>query len=245
VTEVYDKDRARQRHRAIIILVITLVVALVLEAGFYLGQRAAFAGMGAKPKTYRAMQEELLSIQNALQSRDAELAIQRTRNEVDRQALELVRKDMAGQKEDMARLEEGLEFYRSLISPGELAPGISLRKLELLSGKQPRQYEYRIVVQQEARNYEQLNGTLSVEVSGLSSGKQVTYPLGELSEDIDGEGASLRFTYFQSIQGRLLLPAGFEPQSVTVVARTLAPHQLEIREAFPWQLQERFTHVGK
>ncbi len=230
------KDR-----RPIVILVITLVLALFLEAGFYLGQHAAYSGMGAKPKSYKAMQQELISVQNALRSRDDELAIQRTRHEVDRQALELVRKEMAGQNEELAGLQEGLAFYRSLMSPGEIAPGLSLRSFELTAGDQPRQYAYRMVLQQEARKHDQLKGTLTAIVSGMADGKPVEYALGDISEDFD---PGLQFRYFQSIQGSLILPGGFEPGTVRIRARTVKPNAFDVSQEYPWRLKERFTHVG-
>ena len=115
--------RLQQQRRPVVVIVGLLVLALVLEVGFYLGQHTAFASMGVRPETYKAMQAELLTVQNTLRSRDSELAILRTRQEVDRQSLELVRREMAAQKEEIAGLEEGLGFYRSLISPGEIAPG--------------------------------------------------------------------------------------------------------------------------
>ena len=235
----------RQRRRPIFIIVVTLVLALVLEAGFYLGQHAAFTSMGTKPKTYKAMQAELMAVQSTLRLRDEELAIQRTRHEVDRQALELVRKELAGQREAITGLEEGLAFYRSLISPGEAAPGLSLRGLELMAGEQPGQYFYRIVVLQEARTYEQLVGSLAVVISGVKGGAAVEYPLAELSADFKGGGSTLDFRYFQSVQGSLELPEGFAPGSVRVEARTRKPREFVIRQEYPWQLAERFTHVGK
>ena len=237
--------RVQQLRRPIVIIVVLLVVALVLEVGFYLGQHAVFNGMGASPKSYKAMQKELVSLQNTLRSRDTELAILRTRQEVDRQALELVRRELAGQKEEIAGLEEGLGFYRSLISPGEIAPGLSLRGIELKAGEEPRQYNYRIVVQQEARKHEQLKGTLEVLINGISQGQPARYTLAELSEDFEGKGAALQFRYFQSIEGTLTLPEGFEPGVVSVEARTVKPHEFSIREDYPWQLEERFSHVGK
>jgi hypothetical protein len=235
----------QQLRRPVVIIVGLLVLALVLEIGFYLGQHAAFSGMGANPKTYEAMQTQLLAVQNTLQSRDAELAILRTRQEVDRQALELVRRDLATQKEEIAGLEEGLGFYRSLISPGEIAPGLSLRGVELKAGDQPRQYQYRIVVQQEARKHEQIKGSLEVAINGISDGEPQRYDLADLSEEFQGKGSALQFRYFQSIEGTLTLPEGFEPGVISVEAKTLKPNELVIREDYPWQLEERFTHVGK
>jgi predicted transcriptional regulator len=233
------------RRRPIIVVGVMLVLALVLEAGFYLGQYFAYSGMGARPKDYKAMQAQLIAVQNALKSRDDELAIQRTRHDVDRQALELVRKELAGQKEEIAGLEEGMAFYRSLISPGEIAPGLSLRGLELKAGEQSREYFYRIVVQQEARTHEQLKGSLSVVISGQKGGKPVKYSLADLSDDFKAGGDALQFRYFQSVEGELVLPDGFEPDTVRVNARTVSPHAFDIGEEYPWQLEERFTHVGK
>jgi hypothetical protein len=173
------------------------------------------------------------------------MAISRTRQEVDKHALELVRKELAGQRQEIAGLEEALGFYRSLISPGEISPGLSLRGMELMAGDQPRQYLYRIVVQQDARKHQQLKGELEVMISGVLGGEQVQFPLAELSEDFRDDGASLQFRYFQSSEGMMVLPEGFEPGSVRVEARTLKPHKYDIREEYPWQVKERFTHVGK
>jgi hypothetical protein len=234
----------QQARRPIVVLVVALALALILEAGFFLGQHTAYRDMGAKPKNYKAMQAQLIAVQDALRSRDAELAIQLTRNEVDRHALEMVRKELAGQEEAIAGLEEGLGFYRSLMSPDEVAPGLSLRGLELTEAGQPRQYNYRIVVQQEARKHDQVQGSLIVRLKGVQDGRSVELGLEQLSEDFDG-GPILQFRYFQSIEGRLTLPEGFDPGAVVVQVRTRKPAEIEIREEYPWKLEERFTHVGK
>jgi len=224
---------------------VILVLALAVEAGFYLGQHSAFGGMGANPETYRAMQAELISVQNALRSRVAELEIVSTRREVDRQTLELVRKELAGQNEEIAALEEGLAFYRGLMSPGDIAPGLNLHDLELTVGERPGHYFFRIVLQQEARKHALLKGKLEAVISGIQDGNEVEYSLAELSDDIEVEGIPLQFRYFQSIEGQLVLPQGFEPGKFRVQASTKKPHEFEIREEYPWQLDERFTHVGK
>jgi hypothetical protein len=235
----------RRKRRPIVILVVVLMMALAVEVGFYLGQHSAFSGMGANPETYQAMQAELLSVENALRSRDAELEIVSTRREVDRQTLELVRKELAGQNDEIAALEEGLAFYRGLMSPGDIAPGLNLHGVELKEGEQPGHYFFRIVLQQEARKHALLKGTLEAVISGVMDGEVAEYSLAELSDDIEAEDIALQFRYFQSIEGQLVLPQGFEPSEVRVQASTKKPHNFEIREEYPWQLEERFTHVGK
>jgi hypothetical protein len=229
----------RQRLLAVLILLGFVVAA------FYVGERAAYSGMGLNPELYRAMKTQLPELQAQLVVAEARLEVQSTQNQMGQQALEMVRRDLADQKEQIASLEEGLQFYRSLMAPGEIAQGLSLRPLELVALDNPGYYSYRIVAQQEARKHSQLKGELSVEVIGVLAGQQVSYSLAELSSDIEGSEIALRFRYFQSIDGELSLPEGFEPRSVSLVATATAPRKMEVREQYPWQVTEKFTHVGK
>jgi hypothetical protein len=235
----------RQRRKRVFILILALAGALVLALGFYLGQRAAHSGMGIDPDAYRAMQQELPVAREQQKVLAGELQVQRTRHEMDRKALEMVRQELAAQKERIAELGEGLRFYTSLMAPEDIANGLSLRNIELVARDEPGRYAYRIVVQQESRKHPLLKGELSAEVFGLLGEEQVSYPLAELSDDFGDGVLQLRFRYFQSIEGELVLPAGFEPRGVSVVASSSTPRKAEVREQYPWQLQERFTHVGK
>ena len=109
----------RQRRKRVFILTLALAGALVLALGFYLGQRAAFSGMGIDPDAYRAMQLELPVAREQQKALAGELEVQRTRHEMDRRALEMVRQELAAQKERIAELGEGLRFYTSLMAPEE------------------------------------------------------------------------------------------------------------------------------
>jgi hypothetical protein len=237
-------DRLRRR-RSLLVAGAVALLAVGLAAGFYLGQRAAWTGMGVDPALYQSMRADLPVKEAALAEREKELEVLRTRREVDRRALEMVRVEIATQKEQIADLEEGLRFYKSLMIPGEINQGLSLRPLELLAREQPGHYAFRIVAQQQALKHQLLKGSLVAEVNGTREGEPVSYPLASLSSDLDEEAMALRFRYFQAIEGELRLPAGFEPAGVTVVATINSPRKFQVREEFSWQLKERFTHVGK
>jgi hypothetical protein len=169
--------------------------------------------------------------------------MQRTRHEVDSRAMELLRSEMAAEKERTADLEEGLRFYRSMVVSEDMANGLSLRKPELVPGESPGRFAYRFFVQQKEREYEMVEGRLSVEVFGLKGEVEVSYPLAELSEDFD-KRAALHFRYFQAVEGEMALPEGFEPRGMAVVARAGKPRETEVRQQFLWELQERFINVG-
>jgi hypothetical protein len=228
-----------------VILALAVAAALVLSAGFVLGRQAAFSGVGIDPQRYRAQGKALEDARAEQAELNHQLGVLTARHDVDRAALELVRQELAGQREQIAGLEEGIRFYRSLMAPGEIAQGFSLRKIELVAREEPGRYGFRIVAQQEARKHTPLQGELYAEVSGQQAGEPRSYPLAELSADLESTILPLRFRYFQSIEGDLLLPEGFEPQTVSVVATLSAPDKAEAREQYPWQVQEKFTHVGK
>jgi hypothetical protein len=151
---------------------------------------------------------------------------------------------MAAEKQRTAELEEGLSFYRSMLVSDEPEKGLDLHEPELIPGDKRGLFAYRIFVQQKDREFEMVEGALTVEVFGIREGEPVSYPLAELSEDFGVDAATLHFRYFQSIEGNLALPEGFLPKGITLAARTSKPRETEISEEYPWELQERFINVG-
>lgn len=228
-----------------LMLALLLLLALTLMAGIYLGRQSVYNALEVGPETAQSMLSELSDLREALRVARGDLEAQRTRHEVDRHALEIVRSEMAAEKERTANLEEGLSFYRSMVVSEDLGSGLSLRKPELVQGPTPERLKYRFFVQQKEREYEMVEGTLTGDVFGFSGEEEVSYPLSELSAEFADKASTLHFRYFQAIEGELVLPQGFEPKSITLVVRASKPHKSKVKEQFPWELQERFINVGK
>lgn len=222
-----------------------LLVSLAGAAGFRFGQRAPPEGAGAEPGVVASLEAELQAAHQEMRSLKGALDLERTRHEINRRALEMVRSEIASQKEQIADLEEGLSFYRELMAPGEVGDGLSLRRMEIVSREEPGRFAYRVLVQQEARKHALLKGELHVEVFGSLLDQEVSYSLAELSDDVDQDAIALQFRYFQSVEGELTLPKGFEPLGIRLVASASKPQKTEVREQFNWEVQEKFTHVGK
>lgn len=164
-----------------------------------------------------------------------------TRSEVDRAALEILRRDFADQKETLSDLAEGLRFYKSLMTPEAVEQGLSLRNLELVPTAEEGRLAFRIVAQQKARQHRILTGTLRAEIFGERDGEQVSYSWAELSNNLDNHAVPLRFRYFQSIEGVLELPAGFTPLGVNVIAVATQPAAMRVSRRYRWQVQDRFV----
>jgi uncharacterized protein DUF6776 len=238
-------ERRHVRRREIQIVVATLLLATTLGAGFYLGKSAIYNGLGIEPEVYRQMKADIPLAAEEINELERALEIQRTRSEVDRSALEMVRKELAGQEKKILDLEERLRFYQTLMAPEDIARGLVLRPVEIVATDVADRFAFRLVAQQEARKHAVLKGSLAVKIVGSVEGEEVSFSLSALSEDVEKESILLRFRYFQAIEGELILPPGFAPQSVELVGRSTTPIKIEIREQFPWIVQERFSYVGK
>jgi hypothetical protein len=163
---------------------------------------------------------------------------------VDARALEMLRQEMAAEQERMAELEEGIGFYRSMLS-SDNGEGLYLHNPELAPGAAADRVAYRIIVQHRGRNSDMVEGELSVEVRGTREDEGVSYPLGDLSEEFSHGAVALHFRYFQSIEGEMSMPEGFAPTELLLVARTGKPDKAEVREVYSWELQERLINVGE
>ena len=233
--------RFRAHRQRWMVLLLALSAALLLLTGIWLGQKAVYSGFGIEPARYRAQAVELEAARSELEALRRKLDIVETRHDVDRESLELVRRELTQYKEQIASLEEGVRFYRGLMSPGELDRGFSLRPIELVARESAGRYGYRIVARQEASEHPLLEGELRAEVVGLQDGEVRILPLAELSSEMDAGPAKLRFRYFQTLEGELQLPEGFEPSTVNIVAVIRSPRPAEVSESYPWQLQQYFT----
>jgi hypothetical protein len=240
------RSPSSRRRRGLLRLLLSVAGLMVMfAAGYWLGEQSLYRQNGFDRSQYLAMKSELIRARETIDTLEADLDVVQTRYAVDRQALEMVRRDIASQKEQIANLEEGIGFYRGLMAPGEIAQGLSLRRPELIPQEEPATYAFRIIAQQDAQKHQLLKGELSAEVFGQLFNQQVSYPLAQLSEDLENNVVALRFRYFQSVEGVLTLPEGFEPQGISIVATVSSPHKSEASERFVWQVQEKFTHVGK
>lgn len=249
-----------RRLRKIRLLAAVVLVVAALALGFYAGQRFAYndtisvvaggkvdlapVGYGVNTDAAPLVAPELAKANEQIVILKRELDMRATRHQVDLQALEMVRSEITEQKEQISDLAEGLNFYQSLMAPDKLSQGLSLRPLELVLLESPGRFSFRIVAQQEALKHSLLKGELAVVVVGALNGEPVSYPLAELSENVEASPIVLRFRYFQTIQGELNLPPGFVPERIDMMASAKKPRKMEVKESYPWHLQERFTHVG-
>lgn len=158
--------------------------------------------------------------------------------EVDRKASEEIRQEVIALKEQIAVLKEENGFYRGLMAPTKNQRGLAFGTVELSETDRLRAYSYKVVMQQLATNHQLINGSLTYTVVGRKDGLEVSYPLKQLSTQVGADVIKLRFKYFQTIEGELRLPEGFEPQAIELVAKSTGKNPVTIEKRFGWLVEE-------
>ncbi|GAA5315703.1 MAG: hypothetical protein AseanaTS_09080 [Candidatus Pelagadaptatus aseana] len=159
-------------------------------------------------------------------------------SQVDRKASEEVRAEVIELKAQIAALKEDISFYRGLMSPTDNKSGLTIGSLNVISTGVARHYEYKLVVQQLATNHKMLNGYLTFEIFGRQGEQLMTLPLKDVSDKVSYDRIKLRFKYFQTLEGRLILPEGFEPERIELTARSLGDKSVVVEKKFGWLVQE-------
>jgi hypothetical protein len=218
-------------------LLVKLCVLLVLVASCWMvfeygRQRGGFDSVQAKRDIETLVEQ--MSILNArideLMSENAHLA---SSSEIDATANKEVGETLTMLNDEMLELKEELVFYRSLLSPAELEPGVQILGIQMIKDGSSNAYNYKIVLTQRHNGNQFVTGDVDVQVNGLQSGKTMRLDLAEVTNS-SGNEMSFRFKSFQSLEGRLVLPEDFQPRDVLVNVNPTTRGIKQIERNYEW-----------
>jgi len=228
-----------QRVRALISGSRRLRVALLLGLMVVLPVLAYLAGshhFSTSVVIYRAEREELLATREELDRLRQELVNREVAVQVDSASLETMRQLVADLQAQLARREEDLGLYRSLMDDQDGSPGLQVDSLTLRQAPEADSFHYRIVVRRRADLNESVDVSVSLAIDGLRDGEPVSVPFNEADLSLQEDALSIRFKYFKVLRGTFVLPAGFMPTKVVLtVMEKNDPGTLRIVD-FPWEL---------
>lgn len=224
--------------RVVYVFITVLITAAAAAGSYYYGFSQGMAGQEAALKSVAGLTAELNAKSAALKTAEQELANIRLGAEVDRQSSEDVRQEVIALKEQMAALEADNSFYRNLMAPTENKRGLNFGVIELGATDANRKVHYKFVVQQLATNHQLLNGGLEVLVIGKQNDLEARYHLSDLSSSVSTQSIKLRFKYFQTIEGDMVLPEGFDPERIELTAHSTGKNAVTIEKRLGWLVEE-------
>lgn len=227
--------RRNQRKLAIFAYAAGIVLAgAALYLSFELGRyKAGYSKLDARRET-AALEQQVASMAAELEELRRQQAILETSQDIDRETYATVEVDLKELEETIQAQEEELAFYRGIVSPGDGVTGLRIQDLEILSGDAEQRHLMRLILVQAIVHNQRVSGTVTVRLDGMLGGEAAGFELGQLVGDGGEAEIAYRFRYFQSLEQALVLPVGFEPETVEVEIRPREPRGDPILQRFEW-----------
>jgi len=137
-------------------------------------------------------------------------------------------------KSTVSQLQKDVSFYQNIMAPADNARGLQVQKVDIQAGAVKNRFAYKFVLAQVADNKSYMKGVVAINLIGMQGEKKEIIPLRDISEQKE-LGIKFKFKYFQDIAGDLVLPLGFIPESIQVVAQSKGKKASRIEQSFVWQ----------
>jgi hypothetical protein len=141
------------------------------------------------------------------------VAILQRSSQIDRQAALGVKADLATLEEELQAAREEIEFYRGIVSPGDVKPGLRVHRFQLVDGLAAGEYRYDLVLTQLKHNDRHVSGVAEWKIVGTLNGEPAELGLADVTQPAVQQ-LKFKFRYFQDLAGTLHLPDGFEAKKV-------------------------------
>ncbi|MCG8497214.1 MAG: hypothetical protein MI796_14370 [Enterobacterales bacterium] len=135
--------------------------------------------------------------------------------------------------DETLELKEELMFYRSLLSPADLEPGLQILGVKLIKSIQGSAYDYKVVLTQRRNNSRFAKGRIQIAVNGIRNEENVALQTTDILE-VGGSELDFRFKNFQSLEGQIRLPENFVPQEVLITAVPVRGSLKKVERNYEW-----------
>ena len=201
-----------------------VAIGVLVAAGLLLGQWVFETGLRLAGYEKGRAQEQLTDLRTKvgqLERENIELKSEKFRIQQDIEIEQTTNKDLAKSlqsiQEEMVTLREDNAFFRNLLSPDQDPGPISIYhfKLEhnpLLSGE----YRYRLLLLKTGKREQDFVGSVQFLINGEQAGKKVVSIQPAAENAGQPQAISVKFKYYQRLEGTIRLPTGLIPKSVQV-----------------------------
>lgn len=160
-------------------------------------------------------------------------AILKRTTEVEYQAYKKIKQSLNIMEIRMMELNEELSFYKSIISPSDMQPGVNVQDLRISESTVQGKYPYRLVLTQNSGHNQIVRGSVRLKILGEKDGKSVNYSLNDLSNN-EQNLMEFSFKYFQRFEGNILIPEGFKPIRLIIQINIKGKRLRTVQQSYNW-----------
>lgn len=136
-------------------------------------------------------------------------------------------------QEEILELKEEVAFYRGIVSSRESAGGLTIQSFKVEKTQEERVYQFKLVLTQVMKNDRIVRGRIDIELEGVNSGKVQKLSISKASGGAK-TNFQLKFKYFQTIEGSVVLPEGFLPTRVFLEIRPKGKRLTRMNKTYDW-----------
>jgi len=185
----------------------------------------------------REERDELLSTVEVLREGNTALrervAILERAQQVEGKAYEGVDTHLRNLQDEVLALKEEIAFYRGIVSDGK-EKGLKIQTFVVDKETSSGAYRFQLVLTQHLKRVKMISGTVKLNVLDDRNGR----PKRLMLSDMSGEQASslaFEFKFFQRIEGRFVLPDGFNPDRLQVQVVSKGKKPASVEKLFEWR----------
>tara|TARA_Y100001970_G_scaffold283406_1_gene398504 strand:+ start:291 stop:1043 length:753 start_codon:yes stop_codon:yes gene_type:complete len=227
-------------HRPIVRVTRLLILLGIFGfSGWYAFEYGKNEGLALKVEVVKErdmISEELETSKILIEKMEQEIADLQVGEAIDNRANEEVRGTIEALQEQLARQAEEIKFYKGIMVPNAEEKGLRIERVNISpSGNNSARYSLLLTQVVDKHNFVQ--GKVRIFIAGVKDLEEVNYNLSQLDK-AKQDSVRFRFRYFQDISGEFVLPEGFDPKEVRVVAESSGARSQKLERSFGWPLNQ-------
>lgn len=136
-------------------------------------------------------------------------------------------------QQEILELKEEVAFYRGIVSSRESAGGLTIQSFKIEKTQEERVYQFKLVLTQVMKNDRIVRGKIKLAVEGVNDGKLQKLNIRQASGGAK-LNLNLKFKYFQTIAGNVVLPEGFLPTRVFLDVLPKGRKMTDMNKTYDW-----------
>ena len=182
----------------------------------------------------QALQARIGQLEEQITTLKQEIALLQTHRDIDREAYQVVEKNLAKLQKKIQEQRDAIAFYRGIVSPADGGSGLRVQDLKVSKGKDDRQYYVRLVLVQVKQHDRNVKGEVGFSIEGAQDGVAASYALEELLPADAASDWPFSFRYFQDFDRELILPTGFTPEKINIEVVSHTKSIASVKQSFLW-----------
>ena len=227
----YQIVQRRTTRRWPLVVAVAGVWLLSLGLAWYGAGIRAAPTLADTTKRMRHAEQQLASQQSRLQELSQRGITLSLSDKISREANGDLQGTLAERDEEISALRADVAFYERLVGPTQQRKGLNVFSSEFIAGADAA-WHYQIVLTQNLNRGAISQGRMHFVIEGVRAGKLATVNWNELRQQPSAPGQTYSFRYFQTLDGRVMLPRDFTPQRVRVV---LDNEGVAVEQALDWK----------